>query len=113
MLKKNYEFKRVLSKGKYYPGEVIDAVILKNNNKNNFLGIAINTKVGKAVTRNRLKRLIRESYKNIETELIDGKSIVFLWKKNKNAYQAKYQEIFNDMRLILEKAEMLKEVDKI
>ena len=33
MLKKNYEFKKVLSNGKYYSGQNIDAFI-KDNNKN-------------------------------------------------------------------------------
>ena len=33
MLKKNYEFKKVLSKGKYYSGRNIEAFI-KDNNKN-------------------------------------------------------------------------------
>ena len=33
MLKKNYEFRKVLSKGKYYSGEIIEAFILKNDQK--------------------------------------------------------------------------------
>ena len=41
MLKKNYEFKNVLSKGKFYRGKEIEIFILKNNKKRNFLGIAI------------------------------------------------------------------------
>ena len=41
MLKKNYEFKTVLSKGKFFKGKEIEIFILKNNKKRNFLGIAI------------------------------------------------------------------------
>ena len=33
MLKKNYEFKTVLSKGKFYKGVEIEIFILKNNKK--------------------------------------------------------------------------------
>ena len=36
MLKKNYEFKHVLSKGKYYSGKKIDAFIKDNNKNYNF-----------------------------------------------------------------------------
>jgi len=35
MLKKNYEFKQVLTKGSYYSGELIRAVILKRKFKIN------------------------------------------------------------------------------
>ena len=56
MLKKNYEFRRVLSKGKYYSGQYVEAVILSNNQKKNGLGIAVNTKLGSAVQRNRVKK---------------------------------------------------------
>ena len=48
MLKKNYEFKQVLTKGKYYSGQYIKAFIIKNNKQNNFLGLAISTKVRKS-----------------------------------------------------------------
>ena len=39
MLKKNYEFKQVLTRGKYYSGQYIKAFIIKNNKQNNFLGL--------------------------------------------------------------------------
>ena len=107
MLKKNYEFKSVLSKGKYYSGEFIEAFLLKSNKKYNLLGIAISTKVGKAVTRNKLKRYIREGYKEIENNISKGNSIVFLWKKSKDAKCAKYFEIKNDIESICHKAEIL------
>ena len=51
-LKKNYEFKNVLTKGKYYNGNYIDIYIKKNNKKINYIGIAVSVKVGKAVKRN-------------------------------------------------------------
>ena len=33
MLKKNFEFRKVLTKGKYFSGKYIEAFILKNNEK--------------------------------------------------------------------------------
>ena len=48
MLKKNYEFKQVLTRGKYYSGQYIKAFIINNNKQNNFLGLAISTEVRKS-----------------------------------------------------------------
>ena len=104
MLKKNYEFRNVLSKGKYYSGKNIEAFIKDNNKNSNFLGLAISVKTAKAVRRNKIKRLIRENYKILETQIVDGKSIVFLWKKKVDIKNATFENIKNDMNSIFEKA---------
>ena len=80
-LKKNYEFKNVLTKGKFYIGKQISIYVLKNNKKINVIGIAVSTKECGAVIRNRIKRLIRENYRIIKNELKQGYDIVFLWNK--------------------------------
>lgn len=108
MLKKNYEFKNVLSKGKYYSGKNIEAFIKDNNKSCNFLGLAISVKTGKAVTRNKIKRLIRENYKIIEPQIDNGKSIVFLWKKKANIENATFENIKSDLNNIIEKADIKK-----
>ena len=106
MLKKNYEFKNVLTKGKYYSGKRIEAFIKYNNSNNNinFLGIAISSKIAKAVKRNKIKRLIRESYKNLENNIDTSNSIIFLWKKKVNIEEATYENIKKDIEYILKKA---------
>lgn len=108
MLKKNYEFKKVLSKGKYFSGENIEVFIKNNNYKDkNYIGLAISTKVGKAVVRNNIKRLIRESYKNIENNTKSGYSIIFLWKKNVSSEKANYYSINKDILDIFDKANII------
>lgn len=107
MLKKNYEFKNVLSKGKYFSGKNIVVFIKKNNKNCNFIGLAISTKIAVAVRRNRIKRLIRENYKNIEHNVTTGNSIVFLWKKNVDVKNATYENIKKDMYYIFDKAKIL------
>lgn len=106
-LKKNYEFRYILNKGKVYYGNQIIVYINKNKSNNNILGIAINTKLGKAVIRNRVKRLIRENYQIINNHLNQGYNIVFLWNKKMNIKQADYFEIKKDMQNIFKKAKML------
>ena len=113
MLKKNYEFKNVLTKGKFFIGKEIEIFIIKNNKKRNFLGIAIGTKNGKAFQRNKAKRLIRESYARLENSLIDGNSIVILMNKKFPIEKMKFSEVFEDMEKIFLRAEILKKEDEI
>ena len=107
MLKKNYEFRKVLSKGKYYSGQYIEALILQNVKGKNSLGIAVNTKIGSAVERNHIKRLFRESYYIFEENIANGQEIVFLWKKNKGLENATFQNIKEDMKSIFDKAKII------
>lgn len=110
MLKKNYEFKKVLTKGKCFSGKYIMAFIQKNNSRKlNFLGLAISTKVCKAVGRNRLKRLIRESYLLEEPKIPEGYSIVFLWNKRERPENAYFKNIYDDVKKIFSKAELYSE----
>ena len=107
MLKKNYEFKQVLTKGKCYVGKYIKAVIIPNKKSNNYIGLAISTKNGKAVERNKMKRLLRENYKNIEEKIKKGNSIVFLLKKGESIKKITYKKIEEDMLEILKKAKLI------
>ncbi len=107
-LKKNYEFRYVLTKGKYYHGKYLTIYIKKNSLNKNIIGIAINTKLGKAVRRNNAKRLIRENYRLLKDELVLGNSIVFLWNKNINLEEADFFKIKNEMINIFQTAELLK-----
>ena len=71
------------------------------------LGIAINTKIGKAVVRNKIKRLFRESYYFFEESLIEGQEIVFLWKKKQSVENANFSNIKADMQQIFDKAKVI------
>ena len=90
-LKKNYEFKNVLNKGKFYTGKQIIVYINNNKSNENIIGIAVSSKVGKAVKRNHIKRLIRES-----------------WNKKINIKHANYHIIKEDMEKIFEKSKLIK-----
>ena len=107
-LKKNYEFKKVLTKGKYYSGTYIEAFVTKHQSKLNRIGIAVGVKVAKAVKRNRIKRLISENYRLLENQLETGYHIVFLWKKKQDIKKATFSNIKKDMIEILKRIGMLR-----
>lgn len=105
-LKKNYEFKNVLSKGRFFIGKQISVYVLKNKKNYNVIGVAVSIKACGAVSRNRIKRLIRENYRFIKDDLKQGYDIVFLWNKKIEPRNADYYIIKNDINKMLEKAEL-------
>ena len=109
MLKKNYEFQRVFAKRNYYGGKYIEMFVIDNKENKNYLGIAISKKVANSVYRNKIKRLIRENYRQIENKIITGKTYVILWKKKSKIENINYYNIKEDINKIFSKAKLIKE----
>ena len=109
IIKKNYEFKNLFSKGKFYYGENIHFYIKISNSKTNKLGIAISRKQGKAVRRNRIKRLIREIYKEFENKIILGTQILIVVNRKKDLKDITFYDVQEDFYRTLKKANILVE----
>lgn len=108
ILKKNYQFKTVLSKGKFYRDKYLEVLIIKNNKNKNYIGIAVSTKNGKAFQRNRAKRIIREAYRSLEEYIDSGYSMVFLIDKECEISKISYSNINKSMQNCFEKANIVK-----
>ena len=106
--KKNFEFKKQLTKGKCYPGKCFYTYVLKNNTDKNRIGIAVGKKVGNAVCRNKIKRWIRHAYTDLEDNLNANYNILFVWKKSKNLGNTNFDLVKQDMIQAFTKANMIK-----
>lgn len=90
-LNKNREFQRVYKKGKSFVSPLLITYVLKNNKGQVRVGITTSKKIGKAVQRNRARRIIRESYRKLSRSIQPGYDIVFVSRSN--TYKAKMNDV--------------------
>ena len=102
-LKKNREFVKAYKKGTFYAGRKIVIYLLKNNENINRLGVTTVKNFGSSVLRNRMRRLIKENYRLIETKIETGWDIVFLIRKIDRQSIPEYKDIEKEMKYLLRK----------
>ena len=90
-LKENHEFRRLYHRGTSSAGRHLVLYCRKNKLGRNRLGLTVSAKLGKAVQRNRVKRLFREAYRLHENEVARGIDIVLVARSR--AVGATYLEI--------------------
>ena len=78
--------------------------IKETNKPYNRFGIAVSKKQGKAVSRNRIKRLIRENYKIFEKNIKLGTSILIVINKEKDINEISYYDIKENFERTLKKS---------
>lgn len=77
-LKENKDFRRLYSRGKSYVSPALVTYVIKNHKPVTRIGITTSKKIGKAVMRNRSRRVIREAYYLLMNEVKPGYDIVFV-----------------------------------
>ena len=77
---KSYEFKNILKGGKSTDTEHFKVFICPNHFKKQRLGITTSRRVGTAVKRNRIKRLLREFFRLHKACLPPSSDILFIAK---------------------------------
>ena len=81
ILHKNKKFQAVYKLGKSYANRMVVLYVLPNNDNVRRIGFAAGKKLGCAVIRNRVKRLLRESYRLNQSQLITGVDLVLVGRQ--------------------------------
>lgn len=105
-LKENKDFRRLYSRGRSYSSAVLVTYVMKNRSNNVRIGITTSKKIGKAVMRNRSRRIIREAYFQLADEIKPGYDLVFV-ARGKTPF-VKSTDILRAMRKELKEAGVLK-----
>ena len=108
-IKKNFEFKRVLSRGKAVSGKNIAIYFFPNKLNQVRFGFAIGKKAGKAVERNRIKRIIKEAVRLTPLKLDRGMDMIFVWKNKISAQVVDFFEIKKEIEYLYKKREKSEE----
>ena len=99
---KNYRY--VYRRGKSYPSRNLVLIHLKG--KEQRFGFSVSSKVGNAVTRNRIRRCMREDVRKMRTQLKCGKYIFVARPALKSVPHA---ELTKEMHSVLSRARLFKE----
>ncbi|MDK2933572.1 MAG: ribonuclease protein component [Clostridiales bacterium] len=106
-LTENKQFKWIYKKGNSLANNLLVIYFFNNSLSVNRLGITVNKKVGKAVVRNRVRRLIKESYRLKEQYIKEGYDIIFVSRVQ--AREASYKQISGAMHDLLKRVGLFKE----
>ena len=105
-LKKDCDFRKVYKHGKSFANRYLVMYILENKSDSSRIGISVSKKVGNAITRNKIRRRIKESYRlNIDANVKYGYDIVFIARVA--IKEADYKDIEKSMNHLIKKAQLI------
>ncbi len=78
VIKQNYEFRRAYGRGKSFVSPYLITYCFKKKYGGIQIGVTSGKKIGKAVVRNRCRRVIREAFRSMSAETRGSWDIVFV-----------------------------------
>ena len=81
ILCKKDDFQRVYNKGRSYANRYMVLYVSPRDDDSSKVGFAAGKKLGNAVVRNRVKRILRESYRLNQRELKKGHELLLVGRK--------------------------------
>lgn len=105
-LKKQRDFENVFQKGAYFSENFLALKVVENNLKTSRFGFMVSKKISKkAVVRNRIKRLLRESVRLMQIEVKSGFDMVFISRSG--IVKKSLKEISGTVKKLLKKSGLL------
>ena len=89
-LTSNRDFQRIYRRGKSCVSPGLVTYVLKNKNNNLRIGITTSKKVGKAVSRNRSRRVIRAAFSHLDIDMNQSYDIIFV-ARTKTCFLKSYE----------------------
>jgi ribonuclease P protein component len=111
ILRKKKDFTRLYNKGNSKGSKHVVLFFIKNDLPYKRRAFLASKKVGNSVRRNRARRLMKESYNQLSSDVKDGYDILFIARNNING--AKCQDVAKSMNDVLKKAKLLKTKENI
>ncbi len=106
-MKKNKEFQEVFNKGTSFANRQYVVYVLPKKDQEVFrVGLSVSKKVGKAVTRNQIKRYIRQVFLELKDEVVKGNDYIIIARKP--AANMNFHETKKSLNHVLSRAKVLK-----
>lgn len=104
-LNENHRFRALYARGRHSAGGRLAVYAMKNRLKDTSrMGITVSSKLGGAVTRNRVRRRLRECYRMLEHETRPGWDIVIVARHG--ALRSDFAGLTREMRAHLKKLDI-------
>lgn len=106
-IKKNKEFQEVFKKGESFANRQFVVYVLKKQEQEHFrIGLSVSKKIGNAVTRNRVKRYIRQVFLELQERIEVGNDYIIVARKPTS--EMDFHETKSSLTHVLKRASVLK-----
>jgi ribonuclease P protein component len=110
-LKRNADFQRVRRQGQSWANKLLVLMIVPNSLDHSRFGFSVSRRLGKAVVRNRVKRLMRETVRRQKESIPAGWDMV--WIARRPMQEADFSAVERAVEQLLRRARLLKKEDEL
>jgi ribonuclease P protein component len=108
-LKRNADFQRIRRQGQSWANRLLVLMAVPNSLDHSRFGFSVSRRLGKAVVRNRVKRLMRETVRRQKERIPAGWDVV--WIARRPMREVDFPAVERAVEQLLRRAHLLKEAD--